>query len=100
MIMAGTEGVTAERERVSSFVGVGCLLQAVGLLAPFFLYAIFAAVAGLAAGAIGAVAGLVLLPVLFVVGSRKASSWRCGNCKNPLASKDVRLCPVCHATLR
>jgi hypothetical protein len=91
--------LSAKREKVSSFAGAGCLLQAAGLLAPFVLYGLFAAVAGAAAGAIGLAVGLVLLVVLFIIGSRKAVKWRCGNCKNPVADKAVRICPVCRATL-
>jgi hypothetical protein len=87
--------LVASRERVSSFVDVGWLIQAAGLLAPFVLAGVFGAAAGGAGAAVGGLVGLVLLVVLFVVGSRKASLWRCGVCKNPIANKDVRICPVC-----
>ncbi len=107
---------TANRERVSSFIGAGCLIQGLGLLAPFILYVVFAAVGGsmagavggltaealggFTAGAVGGLIGLVLLVILFFVGSQKSQSWRCGNCKNPIASRAVRLCPACRATFR
>jgi hypothetical protein len=83
--------LSAKRERVTSFVGVGCLIQAAALFAPFVLYVV--------AGVLGAAFGAVLMIVLFVIGSNKAISWRCGGCKNPVASKDVAVCPVCRATL-
>lgn len=81
----------AKRERITSFIGTGCALQAVGLLAPLIL-------AGLL-GVYGAVAGAVIFVILFLVGSSKAISWRCGNCRNPIAGKAVRICPVCRAQL-
>jgi hypothetical protein len=81
----------AERERVVQFAGVGCAIQGLGILAPFVLSAF--------AGTIGAAIGVLLLIVLLFVGGAKASTWRCGNCKNPIAEADVRLCPVCKARL-
>jgi hypothetical protein len=83
--------VQAKRVRVSSFAGTGCLVQGLGLLAPFVLYAAF--------GGMGGIFGGVLLLILFGVGSSMSLSWRCGSCGNPIASKHVRLCPVCHAEL-
>lgn len=81
----------AVRERVSSFAGAGCALQALGLVAPWILWELF--------GVPGAIVGAILLVWLFFVGSAKAMSWRCGGCKNPIASKNVRVCPVCRADL-
>jgi hypothetical protein len=83
--------LSSKRESVSQFAGVGCFIQGLGILAPIIL--------GIAFGSTGAVAGVVVLLVLFVVGSSKAKSWRCGNCKNPIASAEVKLCPACRAEL-
>jgi hypothetical protein len=83
--------VLAERERVSSVAGVGCLIQAVGLLALFVLPYLF--------DGPGFIAGVGVAIVLFLLGSSKSFSWRCGNCRNPVASKHVRICPVCKARL-
>jgi hypothetical protein len=83
---------TAKRERVSSIAGAGCAIQALGLLCPAVLWAMF--------GVGGAAIGLIPMIALFLVGSAKAMSWRCGSCKNPIASKEVSVCPTCRAELR
>lgn len=88
--MSETE-ITARREKVGQFAGAGCFIQGAGLLAPFILYAV--------AGIPGAIVGVIVLVVLFFVGSTKASTWRCGHCKNPIADANVRICPVCKAHL-
>lgn len=79
------------REKVNEFTGTGCLLQALGLLAPIAL--------GAAWGGPGALVGLVLLVVLWSTGTRLATRWRCGHCRNPLATADVRVCPACGSPL-
>ncbi len=84
--------LVAKRERVSSFAGTGCAVQALGVLAPVLLYWWF--------GFPGAGAGLAIMLILFIKGSSLAMTWRCGNCKNPIASKAVRVCPVCSAKLK
>jgi hypothetical protein len=81
--------LVARREKVGQFVGAGCFIQGVGLGAPFVLYFL--------AGPVGAVIGVLILVVLFFVGSAKAKNWRCSNCKNPIADANVRICPVCKA---
>ena len=81
----------AQKEKRSEFAGVGCLLQGLGLVAPFVLGALM--------GIFGAVIGIVLLFVLLGIGSAKATKWICGNCKNPVASKEVTVCSACHARL-
>lgn len=83
---------SARRERVTHFMGKGCLIQGAGLLAPFVLGAFL--------GFIGVVSGILLLVVLFHVGSTAAITWRCGACRNPLASKAVLICPTCHAVFK
>jgi len=83
--------VNAVRERKSELIGVGCFVQGFGLLAPFVLGALL--------GFAGAVIGTVVLVLLLLVGSRMALKWRCGSCKNPIAGKDVQICPVCRANL-
>ena len=81
--------VVAQKERKSEFAGVGCVIQGTGLIAPFVLGALL--------GPFGVVIGLVLLLVLFFLGSAKATKWICGNCKNPIASKEVTICAACRA---
>ena len=83
---------TAELKRYSEVAGTGCLLQLLGLIAPFLLGAVM--------GPIGIVFGVILLVVLLLVGSRAAIKFKCGNCGNPVADKDVTMCPTCRATLR
>lgn len=81
----------ARREKVNHFAGAGCLIQGAGLLAPLILGAI--------GGLLGFVVGIPVALVLLLAGSRKSVTWRCGHCKNPVADPDVRMCPVCRATL-
>jgi hypothetical protein len=83
--------VTAKREKKSEIAGVGCVIQGLGLIAPFVLGALL--------GIVGGVIGVVLLLVLFFLGSAKATKWTCGNCNNPIASKDVTVCAACRAQL-
>jgi predicted phage tail protein len=85
------QALTARREKQSEFIGVGCVIQGLGLLAPFVLGAIL--------GIFGVVVGVLLLVVLFFVGSARATKWICGNCRNPLASKEVTVCAACRAQL-
>ena len=83
--------VIARREKRTEFAGVGCVIQGLGIIAPFVLGALL--------DVLGAVIGIVFLVVLFFVGSAKATKWVCGNCKNPLASKEVTMCAACGARL-
>ena len=85
------QDVTAMHERVNHFTGVGCLLQGLALLTPLAL--------GAAWGAAGVLVGIPAAIALWVLGSRFAVTWRCGHCRNPLASPDVRICPSCGAAL-
>jgi len=88
--MAG-ENVTAAHEGVNHFMGIGCALQGLALLAPFLLGATW--------GAGGVLVGIPAAIALWTLGSRHALTWRCGRCRNPLASADVRICPSCGAAL-
>ena len=74
-----------------SFVGGGCLVQGLGLFAPV--------VGFLLGGGVGAAIGLVVLLALLLVGRQMATTWKCGACANPVASRDVRACSACRATL-
>lgn len=80
----------ARRESKHEFAGAGCAIQGLGLLAPLL---------GLLAGAAGFVIGLLAMFALLILGSVKSKRWICGNCKNPLADKGVRMCPTCRADL-
>jgi hypothetical protein len=84
--------VIAEREKNFDITGVGCLLQALGLLAPIIL--------SIPLGFIGGGIGMALLPILLLVGTSKSTKWICGSCKNPLASKEMSLCDTCGAHLK
>lgn len=44
--------------------------------------------------------GFVLCVVCMMIGSRLAKKFSCGHCGNPVAGKDVRLCPTCQMNLR
>lgn len=85
------QAITARREKRSEIVGIGCVIQGLGLISPFVLGAFLSV--------LGVIIGIVLLLVLFFVGSSKATKWICGNCKNPIASKEVTICGACRARL-
>jgi len=84
--------LTARREVVREIMGIGAFIQASGLVAPFILSAL--------AGIPGAIAGVILMAVLFSVGYSKARRWHCGHCKNSIADSDVHVCPTCNAHLQ
>lgn len=84
--------IVAKRERKSEVAGAGCLVQGVGLLLPVAGFFIWFVPGALLFGLIGL--------LLLVVGGRMALKYVCGNCKNPLADKAVRMCPTCRAELR
>jgi len=83
--------VTAARERVSQFRGQGLGIQVIGLAAwggLSWLYDFRGALGG---------AGVAL--ACYAIGRSRLKPWRCGNCKAPLATAQVRVCPGCHARL-
>lgn len=86
-----TEPGEAKLKRKSEFVGEGCIWQGIGLLAPVVGYYLL--------GITGVVFGGIVLLALLVVGSNKSTKWVCGNCRNPVVDKGVRMCPVCKANL-
>jgi len=81
----------ARREKNFDISGVGCLIQVLGLLAPFVI-SVFLSYIG---GAIG----MFLLVVMFFAGAAKHTKWICSNCKNPVDSEGVAVCPTCGAHL-
>ena len=76
-------------KKTTEMVGIGCVVQGLGLVMPFLGYTI--------AGVTGAVVGIFLLIPLLIIGGRQAIKWICPNCNNPIASKQVKVCPACHA---
>jgi uncharacterized CHY-type Zn-finger protein len=66
----------------SEFAGAGALVQILGVLACFTL--------------VGIIIGIPLL----IIGSNMSKKFLCGDCRNKLTGKDVRVCPVCKASLR
>lgn len=81
----------ARREKNFDISGVGCLIQVLGLLAPIVISVFL--------GYIGGAIGMVLLVVMFFIGARKHTKWICSNCKNPIDSEEVAVCPTCGAQL-
>jgi len=77
----------AQREKNFDISGVGCLFQVLGLLAPFVISVFL--------GYIGGAIGMVLLVVMFFIGAAKHTKWICSNCKNPVDSEEVAVCPTC-----
>ena len=79
----------ARREKNFDITGGGCLIQVLGLLAPFVVSAFL--------GFIGGAIGMVLLVVMFIIGAAKNTKWICSNCKNPVDSDEIDLCATCGA---
>jgi hypothetical protein len=89
-IIDGQEVDVAHIEKKSEAAGLGCLIQALGvacMAAAFFLPWI---------------AFFILIPlglILLIFGGRKAHVLVCSHCKNPVSSKDVRICPSCRTRI-
>lgn len=73
----------------NEMVGAGCLIQ---------LVAILVAVFGFGLGPIIGTIGLALAVGLFFYGSARSQKWVCSECRNPLDSSKVKVCPVCRAS--
>ncbi len=94
---------TAKRVAYVKTLGTGCIAQALALLVVlggawcWFFGAAVGFAPNVASGfaAVGVVAGLMLA----VAGRSGNTAYRCGACGNPLASKEVMLCPTCKATI-
>lgn len=86
------EPLRATIERRSSFAGTGCLIQGVGLVGGILLV-VFVPLLGWVLGPI------VIISTLWA-GSRRAYSFECSNCHNPVTSNRVTECPTCHAALK
>lgn len=84
--------MVARRVSKSEFIGSGCFVQGFGLLLP--------PIGWWVALGPGLAIGFLLMLLLLVVGSRMSLKTVCGNCRNPLVSSDVRMCPTCHAQLQ
>lgn len=75
--------------RANVMAGGGCLSGVIlGALA-FFLIPF-----------LGVIIGPLIFIALMIVGGRMAVKYECSNCRNPVASKRVRISPTCHAELR
>ena len=83
--------VTARRKKNFDISGVGCLIQALGLLAPIVI--------GTLLGFIGATIGAALFIVMFFIGAAKHTKWICSNCENPIDSEASAVCSTCGAHL-
>jgi threonine/homoserine/homoserine lactone efflux protein len=77
-----------------SAMGAGCLIQGIALT----LMLVGAGVAVTSSVVLGVVA-LVGAIVLFFVGGNRARRWVCSECRNPIAHRGVKICPVCRAEL-
>lgn len=86
-----TPEITALREPVRQFRGMGVTIQLAGLAGWSVLWWAY----DLAGALIGA--GLCL--ACLVLGRARSKPWRCGNCKTPLSTAKVRVCPGCCARL-
>lgn len=77
-----------------SAAGSGCLLQ--GLALTLLLVGASVTVTISVILGVGAVlAGIVL----FFAGGSRARRWVCSECRNPIAHRGVKICPVCRAQL-
>lgn len=84
-------GMSARRERTTAVpwsiiaLRFGLVVAAVGIGGWF--------------GSEALLGGLVLLALVFLSGVTNPKPWHCGNCKRPLATSMVRVCPGCGARL-
>ncbi len=83
--------ITAPREPVRQFRGLGFMLQVAGLVAWPALWWEY--------DLRGAVLGAGVFVSCYLVGRAKSKPWRCGNCRSPLTTAKVRVCPRCGARL-
>ena len=71
---------TASIKSKSEFVGMGCLVQLIGLGVIWVF-------------PVGTVVGILLL----IIGGRMAIKLICSQCGNPVTNKQVKICPSCQA---
>lgn len=83
--------VSAYPRKTVERVGVGCLLQGIGVTACVFAFMVGSPFLWL----VLCVLGIILL----LAGARAAIKFDCSACGNRLASAEVRLCPVCRVPL-
>jgi hypothetical protein len=83
--------VTALREPVRQFRGMGVAIQLAGGIGWAGLWWTF--------DLIGAVIGAGVCLACLLIGRARSKPWRCGNCKTPLSTAKVRVCPGCRARL-
>jgi hypothetical protein len=86
-----TPEITALREPVRQFRGLGVAIQMAGLAGWALLWWAF--------DLTGAVIGAAVCLACGVIGRARSKPWRCGNCKTPLTTAKVRVCPGCCARL-
>jgi hypothetical protein len=84
------ERIQAKKVKKTEHFGSGCMLQGVGVIC---------LIGGFFFGIPGIVLGILLFLLFLVYGAQKSVFWICGNCKNPLAGKQVTICPTCKADL-
>jgi hypothetical protein len=82
---------TAIREPVHQLRGLSPLIQMAGLLVWFGLWWVY--------DLTGALIGAPIALLCYLIGWSRSKPWRCGNCKSPLATAKVRVCPRCDARL-
>lgn len=84
-------GTSARRERTVATPWQSFALALVGLCAPIIL--------GIRFGAAVFLVAAVAVGLVHFAGVTRARPWQCGNCKRPLATAMVRVCPSCGARL-
>lgn len=77
-------------KRTHEMAGTGCVVQGLGLLAAAVLL-LFGPLGWILAAAV-AFAGLLL-------GSAMSAKLTCSACRNPVASRGVKMCPTCRAEM-
>ena len=84
--------VTALREPVRQFRGLGVTIQMTGLLTWSALWWAY--------GLTGAAVGAAVCIACYRIGRARSKPWRCGNCGTPLMTAKVRVCPGCRARMK
>lgn len=89
----------ADKIKKNDFFSVkGCFVHILGILSFLICVALGYAIGDTPGGSFGIIIGIVVMLVLFRVGSKFAAKWYCGSCNSQLKDKRVTTCPACKSS--